>query len=576
VIESSRELSRKRNGRRYSRLRIISDFLFWRGNVGNITLHTHATKTYHQSEIILIDLSISTTRQTKATFAHGSVLSSNLKRNIELMDPTEELAVSEILKAARIPWSELDCRTQRNDEGKVVKFRFSPCLGLEEIPLVIGDLTSLEEIYLFWASRRLTHLPSDGFDRLHNLRVLHIRWCQGLKELPRLCNSLEELIIEGCSDIVDLSCFRTAKLTWTKLRCLHIIQVGTRGVASLVEAFSTEEYRDDCDANGEERTELNGTPSIFFPSLTSLSLRHDSIDQADLAKLWPFFRHCPRLIKIDLGNNRISSLENLVPVATAIGPSKSEKQESPRMSLRELSLSGNPFCSFSPNASRYDFHSNHADENNNERVVDDSDIDSAMQEDTIERAVIAPCQIQKSNRQAEYLLSIISANPQLVSILVCSGNCKQTIDTNSSSSGCHHSPCLSRNRCDCFQHSALYSPRIRLALDLNQCSKGKTLMATRPIISHGKDTSSDEVSKPFSLSNWPLVLNRTNQISDFPPLIDGREDSQCHRRCVECQGCSSEIVCDEISATNRALRERQASVLYSLLQGPIFAARGNL
>jgi hypothetical protein len=503
------------------------------------------------------------------------------------MDPAEELAVSEILKAARIPLSELDCRTQRNDEGKVVKFRFSPCLGLEEIPLAIGDLTSLEEIYLFWASRRLTHLPSDGFDRLHNLRVLHIRWCQGLKELPRLCNSLEELIIEGCSDIVDLSCFRTAKLTWTKLRCLHIIQIGTRGVISLLEALSTEEeYRDDCDVNGEENTELTWNPSIFFPSLTFISLRHDSIEQADLIKLWPFFRRCTRLIKIDLGNNRISSLENLVPVATAIGPTKLECQESLYMSLRELNLSGNPVCGISPNASSYDFHNNDSDENVHERVVDDSDIDSAIQEDAtdtavalIERAAVerGMCQNKNSDRQDGYLLNIISANPQLVSILVCSGTCEQTIDTtDDSSSGHHQSRYPPRNQCDCFQRSRLYTPRIQLALDLNQCSKGKTLMATRPITSQGGKDISNEVSKPFSLSNWPLVLNRTNRISDFSPLIDGCEDSPCHRRCEECEACSSEIVCDKSSAINRALRERQASVLYSLLHGPIFAARGNL
>lgn len=498
------------------------------------------------------------------------------------MDSKEQSAVSEILTAARIPWSQLDCRTQRNDEGKVVKLRFSPCLSLEEIPRAIGDLSSLEEIYLFWASRRLTHLPSDGFDRLHNLRVLQIRWCQGIRELPRLCNSLEELVIEGCDDIVDLSCFRTAKRTWKKLRRLHIIQVGTRGIASLVDAFSTEAHGDLCDTNLVKNLiytkPLNRIPPIFFPSLTDLSLRHNSIDQVELAKLWPFFRRCPRLVKIDLGNNRISSLENLVPVATAIEPCDSDTTDLFRMALRELKLAGNPVCGFSPHASLHSFDSDDADENDDGGIDNDGDGDGeiATSEGRIELAVASSAtvqsrdkdQIPKYARQREHLLRIITATPQLVSILVCNGKCEHTI--NSSGSGCHKDHCLVRNRCVCFEHSALYSHRIRHALDLNQCSKGKTLMFTRAKISRGE--SCDVVSEPFSLSKWPFVLDRTNRISNYSPFIDGQACSSCHCRGKKSQGCPSETC----NVSERALRERQASVIYTLLHGPVFAARWSL
>lgn len=478
------------------------------------------------------------------------------------MDPAEESAVSEIFKAARIPWSQLDGRTQRNDKGKVVKLRFSPCLELEELPHRIGDLSSLEEIYLFWASRRLTHLPSDSFDRLHNLRVLQIRWCQGIKELPKLCDSIEELVIEGCNDDVDLSSFRTAKRTWKRLRSLHIIQVGTRGVASLVEAFSTEDDCGSCDDKG-----MNSFP--YFPSLDSLSLRHDSIDQTDLVKLWPFFRRCPRLTNIDLGNNLIDSLENLAQVAIST-ESGSGMQEVPQMALRQLNLAGNPCCSFSAE--------NHVDENDGERGTDndegESDNDSESQADTMQLAIAPPPigrdkrQMQKSVRHDEHLLRIITVNPQLQSILVCNGDCENSINGNNTNGSHHH------DHCSCFQISALYSPSVRHALDMNRCSRGKTLMGTKATISYEKGY--DVIPTSLSLAKWPLVLERATRIFDFSVVHNGRVCSFCQNcNSEEHPGCSSGVLCYKSNAIKRALQERQASVIYSLLQGPAFAARGN-
>ena len=498
------------------------------------------------------------------------------------MDPTEESAVTEILRAARIPWNQLDGRTQRNNEGKIIKLRFSPCLELEEIPRTIGDLSSLEEIYLFWASRRLTHLPSDAFDRLRNLRVLQLRWCQGLKELPLLCSSIEELTIEGCDNLVDLSCFSTAKRTWKSLRSLHIIQVGTSGVASLVKAFSIDDERKSDDGKTTKTINSNGllncTSSIFFPSLAALSLRHDNIDQVDLAQLWPFFRCCPNLTKVDLGSNDITSLENLVPIATARTAFESGSQEFEQLALRELNLSGNPICSFSPFASPYNINNNHTDENDHERSIDNgsSDGEIAIVEEEMIQSVGWPpvlesgrCQMKRSDQEDDNLLKIVIANPQLVSILVCSGDCEQSSKYNSSGGGYYH------DRCDCFQNSALYSPSVRHSLDLNQCSKGKTLMGTRATITYGKGC--EEVPKLFCLSKWALVLARTNRIFDLSLDNDVIPHSSCQSRNVEeSPGCSSDIVCDKSNATERAIREREASVIYSLLQGPAFAARGNL
>ncbi len=493
------------------------------------------------------------------------------------MDPAEESAVSEIFRAARIPWSQLDGRTQRNDKGKVVKLRLSPCLELEDIPNRIGDLSSLEEIYLFWASRRLTHLPSDSFDRLHNLRVLQLRWCQGIKELPKLCDSIEELVIEGCNDYVDFSSFRTAKRTWKRLRSLHIIQVGTSGVASLVEAFSTEGDCDGCDGKEISKEGSSRTSFKYFPSLTYLCLRHGSIDQMDLAKLWPFFRRCPCLTNIDLGNNRIASLENLARVVTT-----SETHEVPEMALRQLSIAGNPCCNVSPTASLYNVNDNHVDESDGEQDADneegDSDGGSESQEDVIQLAVAPPppigrekSQMQKPVRQDEHLLRIITVNPQLVSILVCNGNCENSINSynrNGRNGSRHH------DNCSCFQNSALYSPSVRHALDLNRCSRGKMLMGTKATLSYEKGY--DVIPTSLSLAKWSLVLERAIRIFDFSLLRNGHVCSFCHNcSSEERPGCSSGVLCDRSNAINRTLRERQASVIYSLLQGPAFAARGN-
>ena len=490
------------------------------------------------------------------------------------MDPAEESAVSEIFKAARIPWSQLDGRTQRNDKGKVVKLRFSPCLELEEIPNRIGDLSSLEEIYLFWASRRLTHLPSDSFDRLHNLRVLQLRWCQGIKELPKLCDRIEELVIEGCNDDVDFSSFRTAKHTWKRLRSLHIIQVGIRGVASLIEAFSTEDDCDSCDDKAISKKESSRTSFIYFPSLACISLRHDSIDQMDLAKLWPFFRRCPRLTNIDLGNNQIASLESLARVVKT-----SETQEVPEMALQQLNLAGNPSCNVSPTASRYNVNDNHVNDNH----VDENDVDndegesddgSESQEDVIQLAVAPPPigrdkrHMEKSVRQDEHLLRIITVNPQLVSILVCNGSCEKSINSNSRNGSRHH------DHCSCFQNSALYSPSVRHALDLNLCSRGKTLMGTKATISYEKGY--DLIPTSLSLAKWPLVVERAIRIFDFSLVRNGHVCSFCHNcSSEERPGCSSGVLCDRNNDIKRTLQERQASVIYSLLQGPAFAARGN-
>ena len=505
------------------------------------------------------------------------------------MDPKEELAVSEILEAARIPRIELDCRTQSNVQGKVVKLRFAPCLGLEEIPRVIGNLSSLEEIYLFWASRRLTHLPSDGFDRLHNLRVLQIRWCRGLRELPKLSNGLEELYIEGCCDITDLSSLRTAKRTWKKLRCLHIVEIGARGVCSLIEALSTEgedKERGDqpIESNcSEEPSSWNSPSTMFFPSLTSISLRNNSIDQADVAKLWPFFRQCPLLIRIDLRKNNISSFREIVEVATGSGSSQSETQTAtPHMALRELNLTENPVCDCN-----FDIRSsknvgknhnlgveNHQDavdasgENDTDGAVGNGDIHSALLGETEGIRRNAPCHTQQCDCDEKNLFSLITANPQLVSIVACSSKCQNNMNNvNSSNSG-------NQSRCDCFHHSGLYSARIRHALDLNQCTKGMRFMQTMPTTErHQRGICSS--SSIISLCHWPLLLNRVNQLSSFTPRIDDKANPRQHCRCEGLQQSSNESSRDADSQIGRDLRERQASVIFSLLQGPVFAARGN-
>jgi hypothetical protein len=164
------------------------------------------------------------------------------------------------------------------------------------------------------------------------------------------------------------------------------------------------------------------------------------------------------------------------------------------------------------------------------------------------------------------LLSIITSNPNLGSILSCGGRCHNDNNDNIR--------CLRRRRCYCFQNSALHSPKIRHALDLNQCSKGMTLMATTRAILPPHDTNLDRESTALlSLCLWPLVLERTNQSTNFFPLLGDSSSLSSPCRCEDCRKCSSGD--DDDTPSGRALRERQASVLYSLLQGPAFAARGD-
>ena len=489
-----------------------------------------------------------------------------------MLDATEESAVREIFRAARIPWSQLDGRTQRNKDGKVTKLRFSPCLELEECSQRIGDLSSLEEIYFFWASRRLTHLPSDSFDRLRNLRVLQIRWCQGIKQMPSLCDSIEELVIEGCDDIVDFSSFRTAKRTCKRLRSLQIIQIGTQGVASLIEALMVDgghDFSKENAANEQNNKILDDSSSIIFPSLSFLSLRHNKIDEMDLTKLWPFFRHCHQLTKIDLGNNEIASLKNLVPVATTRLTSESETLEFEEMALNELNLAGNPICRGPAIVPSLGSNNQQPYQDNQERDLEDSDGESVVDEDdaTQSATVFAQntSQMKQSDGEDDNLLQIVNANPRLVSILVCKGDCEESRNDNHRCRSAY-----SHDRCDCFQNSALYSPSVRHALDLNKCSRGKTLMGTRATISY--DDGYQLVPKVLSLSKWALVLARTNRVFGFCPSTTGSVNLQCSDK-------QSELViqgtCNQNTLSERVLEERNASVIYSLLQGPALAARGN-
>jgi hypothetical protein len=488
------------------------------------------------------------------------------------MNVQEESKVLKILDSACIPREQIDSSTAVNDGGRVIKLRLTPCFDLKKIPATIGDLFCLEEVYIFWASRLLTDLPLDGFGRLYNLRILQIRYCKGLKRLPsdlglsELGNNLEELIIEGCDDIIDLSCFRTAKNTWKKLQRLKIAQVGADGINSLIQALSsTEEYDYDNDNIGNSKDQLSqvqhetsSSSSILFPSLTCLSLKKNSIDQTDVVNLWPFFRRCPRLIRIDLGDNQISSVEDLVPTATTT------TSLLPPMALREINLAGNPIARNHPD--------NHNDNDNTGVRNHDGNADAGF--DTDENIIhhvgtevgTEKSYLQQVSRQREYLLSIITSNPNLVSILLCDGSCHNGNND--------HIRCLRRRRCNCFQNSALYSPKIRHALDINQCSKRMTLMATtRPILPPHDKRGDRESTALFSLCLWPLVLERTNQSTNFFPLLGDSSLSSSLCRCEDCRECSSRDGDD--TATIRSLGERQASVLYSLLHGPVFAARGD-
>lgn len=428
------------------------------------------------------------------------------------MNISDEGAVLEILSQAQLPLNQLDERTMVNARGRVTRLRLAPCLGLDRFPSVIRELSHLEELYLFWGGRSLSRLPTELF-QLPNLKVLHIRRCHGLRRLISesdrttkhfVCN-LEELIVEGCQNLTDLSCLmgRDAEpstasslvVSWPKLSHLHVIDCPQ---ANFVDAFQIRQQQLSGDA---------------FPSLLNLSLRKNLVTGADLGQLWPFFvGRCPNLASVDLSDNQINSLEDLVSVAIARHDSSSASIDAPRpsfRSLRRLNLAGNPVL----------------EKRDEPREADDD---------------------QDADRDNQvHLIRLLRANPQLCSIVRCDSG--QPSSTPASASN---------NPGRCFVGSALYSSKTQHALDLNYCSRGERTLQS--------DTAQ------FPLAMWPLVLERANVTVAAAEMATAAFSHNpfgvpatcaCHLRHVE--------DCRLIHP-----QQRQASLLYTLLQGPVFASRG--
>ncbi|KAG7356763.1 leucine rich repeat lipoprotein [Nitzschia inconspicua] len=398
-----------------------------------------------------------------------------------MIDVNDEAAVLEILQAAQISVDQLSERTLIDSRGRVVTLRLNPCIGLQELPSCVGDLSQLEEVYLFWGGSGFVTLPT-SIERLTKLKILQLRWCVSINSLPtslgmKLTN-LEELVLEGCNNLQDVLCLKQAKDSWVHLKTMRIVSCAN---VDLTEIFRS----------GDENEEENNKKNCY-PSLKRLCLRRNRIDGLVLEKLWSFFDRCPSLTSVDVSDNQIETLQFL-------GESCLSTKRSRHSSLRRLHLAGNPV------------------------------LKPKITTETASHEIFGTVPTIHNQVEQKYLLQILKSYPMLGSVVSCGSEKRSTTPTSSY---------------ECLATSSLYSPQVEHALDLNRACMGKT--------SHNID---DESRNALPLSLWPTILERVARSNGLP------RDTvlSCCRRCGGSDG--SQLI------------QREASLMFTLLQGPVFASR---
>jgi hypothetical protein len=498
------------------------------------------------------------------------------------MNIDDEGAVLEILSSAHLPLNELLERTKVDRRGRVTRLRLSPCLGMDRLPSIIRDLSHLEQLYLFWGGRNLTCLPSELF-LLPNLKVLHIRRCHGLRRLlseGELCGKelstchLEDLIIEGCDNLSNLTCLlgrtmedsptvsKSSSTTssssssfWPRLKHLCIADCSR---ANIVETFGGTrlEYQQQ-----QQQQQQSSHRQVVFPSLLHLSLRNNGITGPDLGRLWQFFlSQCPQLEVVDLSDNQINTLEDIIRIgvddtkldSTITSRSTTIDPRKPFLpSLRHLNLAGNSILE------RQQQQQKAGRGESNVVVVTDSD-----------------------NQKQDHLIRWLLANPQLCSIVRCESGQRSSSSTPTNTTAATASTAFSSSSLDqrrCFVKSALYSPKTQYALDLNNCSRGE------------KTLQSDTVH--FPLAMWPYILQRANATVTNNAIDDCDDeshvdvsvgtiaistnniaptDSLSSRSLCVCRCCRQGL---EDCSTIIHPTQREASIIYTLLHGVVFASR---
>jgi hypothetical protein len=133
-----------------------------------------------------------------------------------------------------------------------------------------------------------------------------------------------------------------------------------------------------------------------------------------------------------------------------------------------------------------------------------------------------------SPKEEQYMMQILSVCPRLDCIHECEGPRPMAFNRH------------------CLLDSYLYSPKLQHALDINFTSRGKMLLS--------KDKTD------FPLSVWPLVLERAAKVRRVSQQIE--EKRNLDPLCQKCGGEDGSLFVG-----------REASVLFSLLKGPVFATR---
>jgi Leucine-rich repeat (LRR) protein len=108
------------------------------------------------------------------------------------------------------------------------------CLEDGEIPSAIGEMSNLQELNL--GSNNFSKLDF-SISQLTRLKLLNLRNCERLLELPQLPSSIAILVANGCDSLTDVGDFYVdCKRLWrASLKCSNIVIDGNRFLQSMLE-----------------------------------------------------------------------------------------------------------------------------------------------------------------------------------------------------------------------------------------------------------------------------------------------------------------------------------------------------
>ncbi len=150
-------------------------------------------------------------------------VSHNLLNNLSAKIPTTFKSINIGHNNVQVlPWKELSAC--KNLETLLVNDN-----GIKQVPRLLGDITTLTKLDL--SRNPIDEIPLGIFTSMKNLRVLHLEGLP-IRSLPDLPNSIEELYLDGCTNITVLP---ESILQLSKLR---VLKMGATGLKHIPESIT--------------------------------------------------------------------------------------------------------------------------------------------------------------------------------------------------------------------------------------------------------------------------------------------------------------------------------------------------